>query len=261
LQAEYHGIPHVPELHQMHIGCNWGENDTQGGYSEKSSFDTLEESKYTIVSSLFSRKILKKSSHLLMNLLCCNKTCIMVCNEHDVPISLDSGCPNSKSFSKPTLHPIPDDCVSYLFTYGKTATSKFGVPWKIKGKEHIRLKSFSTLLNQTKFIPFSKSFIFRPTFVRQVFLELMVGTSRERPFERRRRITFRPPGLRIFVRKPWERFRLILLGWYVRFMNPPKKYQIKTTTFNRNRRLVKASMDRKMILLNTIPTLHSKEAK
>ena len=39
-----------------------------------------------------------------------------------------------------------------------------------------------------------------------------------RPFALLRLITFRPFGVLIRTRKPWVRFRLLLLGWYVRFM-------------------------------------------
>ena len=51
----------------------------------------------------------------------------------------------------------------------------------------------------------------------QVLFEGIVGTSRLRPFDRRRRRTARPPAVDIRARNPWLRFRFVRLGWYVRF--------------------------------------------
>lgn len=45
------------------------------------------------------------------------------------------------------------------------------------------------------------------------------GVSLARPLARRRLSTSRPALVAIRARKPWVRARLILLGWYVRFMN------------------------------------------
>lgn len=42
--------------------------------------------------------------------------------------------------------------------------------------------------------------------------------SRLRPFALRRLMTWRPFLVAMRARKPWVRLRLILLGWYVRFM-------------------------------------------
>ena len=50
------------------------------------------------------------------------------------------------------------------------------------------------------------------------YLWWMSGARRERPLRRRAVSTARPPVVFIRARKPWVRFRLILLGWYVRFM-------------------------------------------
>ena len=44
---------------------------------------------------------------------------------------------------------------------------------------------------------------------------------RLRPFARRARITARPPRVFIRARKPCVRARLILDGWYVRFITMP----------------------------------------
>lgn len=43
--------------------------------------------------------------------------------------------------------------------------------------------------------------------------------SRFLPFARRRLNTSRPPLVAMRARKPWVRFRRILLGWYVRFID------------------------------------------
>ena len=61
---------------------------------------------------------------------------------------------------------------------------------------------------------------------RYYYLVRISGAKRLRPFERRRRKTFLPPGVLIRARKPWQRFRLILLGWYVRFISTPQKCTI-----------------------------------
>lgn len=45
-----------------------------------------------------------------------------------------------------------------------------------------------------------------------------VATNFFRPLARRRRRTLRPPAVFIRARNPWDRLRLILLGWYVRFI-------------------------------------------
>ena len=58
------------------------------------------------------------------------------------------------------------------------------------------------------------------------YLVRISGAKRLRPFERRRRKTFLPPGVLIRARKPWQRFRLILLGWYVRFISTPQNCTI-----------------------------------
>jgi hypothetical protein len=46
----------------------------------------------------------------------------------------------------------------------------------------------------------------------------IVTVRRRRPLSLRRLSTLRPPAVAIRVRKPWVRFRLTLLGWYVRFI-------------------------------------------
>jgi hypothetical protein len=45
-----------------------------------------------------------------------------------------------------------------------------------------------------------------------------VTVNRLRPLARRRLMTLRPPGVSMRARKPCVRFLLILLGWYVRFI-------------------------------------------
>ena len=47
------------------------------------------------------------------------------------------------------------------------------------------------------------------------------GTSRLRPFARRRLSTLRPAFVLILARKPWVFFRFLLLGWKVLFIFPP----------------------------------------
>ena len=46
----------------------------------------------------------------------------------------------------------------------------------------------------------------------QVALVRTVGTNRLRPLARRLLMTLRPPGVLMRARKPWDRFRLMLLG-------------------------------------------------
>ena len=53
--------------------------------------------------------------------------------------------------------------------------------------------------------------------IRPFYFLAIVTETRLRPLARRRLNTARPDRVRIRVRNPWVRLRLLLWGWYVRF--------------------------------------------
>ena len=126
----------------------------------------------------------------------------------------------ANALSKPSLDPVADHRVSHLFADREADPAAFALAWEPEREHKHAPNSTAATLHPPK--------VRRPADAEraieaeahgpgdpndQVDFERTVVASRARPLARRLEMTLRPPGVLMRARKPWDRFRLMLLGW------------------------------------------------
>ena len=126
----------------------------------------------------------------------------------------------ANALAQPALDPVADHRVSNLFADGQADPGPIGLTRKPEREHTYATKPTTTPLHPPE--------VNRPADaeraieaeahgpddpINQVDFVRTVVASRERPLARRLEMILRPLAVAIRARKPWDRFRLMLLGW------------------------------------------------
>jgi hypothetical protein len=141
-------------------------------------------------------------------------------DQHDVGGAREAMALVANALSQPALDPVADHRVSHLFADREADPAAIALAGEPEREHKYASDAPPTTLHPPK--------VRRPADAErtieaeahgpgdpldQVDFVRTVVASRARPLARRLEITLRPPGVLMRARKPWDRFRLMLLGW------------------------------------------------
>lgn len=126
----------------------------------------------------------------------------------------------ANALSQPALDPVADHRVSNFFADGQADPGRIGLAREPEREHTHAAEPSTTTLHPPE--------VYRPAEaeraieaeahgpddpINQVDFVRTVVASRARPLARRLEMILRPLAVAIRARKPWDRFRLMLLGW------------------------------------------------